>query len=126
MLNIVILQGRLVADPEMKVTGSGVEVTSARIAVDRDFKDKNGERKADFFPITAWRGTAKFLADWFKKGQMIVVQGQLQNQEWTDKDGNKRITTEIVASNVYFGESKQSGSIPEGFAPVGSEEDPPF
>lgn len=143
MLNKVIMQGRLVADPELKHTQSGVAVASARIAVDRDFKDKaSGERKADFFPVTAWRGTGEFLANYFSKGRMIVVEGQLQNQEWTDKEGNKRITTEIIASSVYFGDSKpaeDNNAAPsyaapsyaapantEGFAEISEDEPLPF
>ena len=108
MLNKIIVQGRLVADPELKNTQSGIAVCSVRIAVDRDFKDKQtGEKKADFFTVTAWRNTAEFLSKYFSKGRLVVVEGQLQNKEWTDKDGNKRVSDEIIASNVYFCASKK-------------------
>ncbi len=110
MLNKVILMGRLVADPEAKQTPSGVSVTTFRIAVDRDFKNKQtGEKEVDFFNIVAWRSTADFIVKYFTKGRMIVVEGRLQSRNYTDKDGNKRYITEVVADNVYFGDSKRDG-----------------
>ena len=110
MLNKIFLQGRLVADPEMRHTPSGVAVTTLRLAVDRDFKDREtGEKKADFINVVAWRNSAEFVARYFTKGRMAIVEGRLQMRDWTDKDGNKRTTAEVVADNVYFGDSKRDG-----------------
>ncbi len=110
MLNKVILMGRLVADPEAKQTPSGVSVTTFRIAVDRDFKNKQtGEKEADFINVVTWRYTAEFVAKYFSKGRMAVVEGRLQSRNYTDKEGNKRYITEVVADNVYFGDSKRDG-----------------
>lgn len=120
MLNKCFLQGRLVADPELRHTQSGTAVASLRLAVDRDFKDKDtGERKADFINVVAWRSTAEFIARNFSKGRMIVVAGSLQIRDWTDKDGNKRTTAEVVAESVYFADSKRDNQ-PEGNAPESS------
>lgn len=108
MLNKIFLQGRLVADPEMRHTPSGVAVASLRLAVDRDFKDKEtGEKKADFINVVAWRSTAEFVSRFFTKGRLAVVEGRLQLRDWTDRDGNKRRSAEVVADNVYFGDSKR-------------------
>lgn len=106
MLNHVIVMGRLVRDPELRRTQSGTAVTSICIAVDRDFKDQSGEKQADFFDVVAWRATAEFMVRHFTKGRMAVVEGRLQTREWTDKNGGKRISTEIIADKVYFGDSK--------------------
>ena len=106
MLNHVIVMGRLVRDPELRRTQSGTAVTSVRIAVDRDFKDQSGEKQADFFDVVAWKSAAEFVAKHFSKGRMAVVEGRLQTREWTDKNGGKRISTEIIADKVYFGDSK--------------------
>ena len=106
MLNHITIMGRLVRDPEMRRTGTGVAVTSFTLAVDRDF----GEKEADFFDCVAWRNTAEFTDKYFSKGRMAVVSGRLQKRSWTDKDGNKRSTCEIVADNVYFGDSKNTGN----------------
>lgn len=120
MLNKIFIMGRLVADPELRHTQSGTAVASLRLAVDRDFKDKDtGERKADFINVVAWRSTAEFIARNFSKGRMIVVAGSLQMRDWTDKDGNKRTTAEVVADNVYFADSKRDDQ-PEGNAPESS------
>lgn len=107
MLNKVFMQGRLVADPELRHTPSGVAVASFRIAVDRDFKDKSGERQADFVNVVAWRSTGEFVSKFFSKGRMAIVEGKLQSRNYEDKDGNKRYTLEVVADNVYFGDSKK-------------------
>ena len=107
MLNRILLMGRLVADPELRRTQSGTPVTSFRIAVDRDFKNQSGEKETDFIDIVAWRATAEFVAKYFAKGRMAVVEGRLQIRDWTDKDGNKRRSAEVVADNVYFGDSKR-------------------
>ena len=110
MLNKIFLQGRLVADPEMRHTPSGVAVATLRLAVDRDFKDREtGEKKADFINVVAWRSTAEFVSRYFTKGRMAIVEGRPQMRDWTDKDGNKRTTAEVVADNVYFGDSKRDG-----------------
>ena len=107
MLNKVFMQGRLVADPELRHTPNGVAVASFRIAVDRDFKDKSGERQADFVNVIAWRATAEFVSKFFSKGRMAIVEGKLQSRNYEDKDGNKRYALEVIADNVYFGDSKK-------------------
>lgn len=107
MLNRIILMGRLTRDPELRHTQSGVAVASFTLAVDRDFKTQNGERETDFVDITAWRGTADFVDKYFSKGRMAVVDGRLQIEDWTDKDGNKRKSAKVVADSVYFGDSKR-------------------
>ena len=109
MLNTVALQGRLVSDPELKTTNSGVSVVSFTLAVDRDYQT-NGERQTDFINIVAWRGTAEFISRYFGKGRMIVVQGSLYSRKWQDKDGNNRIAWEVQADKVYFGDSKKEAS----------------
>ena len=109
MLNKVIIMGRLVKDPELRRTQSGTAVTSFRIAVDRDFKGQDGSKQADFFDVVAWRATAEFVSKYFTKGRMAVVEGRLQIRDWTDKDGNKRRSAEVVADQVYFGDSKRDG-----------------
>lgn len=109
MLNHIDIMGRLVRDPEMRRTGSGIACASFTIAVDRDFgKNESGEKETDFIDCVAWRSTAEFVEKYFTKGRMAVVSGRLQIRSWTDKDGNKRRTAEVVADNVYFGDSKTS------------------
>jgi len=109
MLNHIVIMGRLARDPELRRTGSGVAVASFTVAVDRDFADKqSGEKETDFIDCVAWRQTGEFVSKYFRKGSMIVVSGRLQVRSWTDKDGNKRRTAEIVADNCYFGDSKKS------------------
>ena len=108
MLNHITLMGRLVRDPELRRTGSGVAVASFCVAVDRDFAPKDGgERKADFIDCVAWRQTGEFISKYFSKGRMIIVDGRLEMRDWTDKDGNKRTSAEIVVANAYFGDSKR-------------------
>ena len=139
MLNHITIMGRLTRQPELRRTGSGVAVTSFTLAVDRDFSGKDGgEKETDFIDCVAWRNTAEFVDKYFSKGSMAVVSGRLQIRSWTDNDGNKRRSAEVVADNVYFGEAKKSGTyIPEGgvpthepvqdFAPiVGDDEQIPF
>ena len=110
MLNHITLMGRLVRDPELRRTGSGVAVASFCVAVDRDFAPKDGgERKADFIDCVAWRQTGEFISKYFTKGRMIVVDGRLEMRDWTDKEGNKRTSAEIVVANAYFGDSKRDG-----------------
>ena len=110
MLNKIILMGRLTHDPEMRQTGSGTPVANFAIAVDRDFKTQNGEKETDFIDIVAWRNTAEFVSKYFTKGRMAVVEGRLQIRDWTDKDGGKRRSAEVVADSVYFGDSKKDSS----------------
>ena len=106
MLNHITIMGRLTKDPELRRTGSGIAVTSFTLAVDRDFKADNGEKETDFIDCVAWRQTGEFVGKYFAKGRMAVVSGRLQIRSWTDKDGNKRRTAEVVVDNVYFGDSK--------------------
>ena len=117
MLNRIILMGRLTRDPELRRTGSGTAVTSFSLAVDRDFKSQSGEKETDFIDIVAWRNTAEFVSKYFTKGRMAVVEGRLQIRDWTDKDGGKRRSAEVVADNVYFGDSKRDGGHNSGYNP---------
>ena len=117
MLNRIILMGRLTRDPELRRTGSGTAVTSFSLAVDRDFKSQSGEKETDFIDIVAWRNTAEFVSKYFTKGRMAVVEGRLQIRDWTDKDGGKRRSAEVVADNVYFGDSKSDGGDNSGYNP---------
>lgn len=108
MLNQVVLMGRLTKDPELRFTSTGAGVASFSLAVDRDFKDKStGEKATDFINCVAWRNTAEFAAKYFAKGRMAVVSGRLQMRNWTDKDGNKRTSAEVLVDNMYFGDSKR-------------------
>ena len=110
MLNHIVIMGRLTRDPELRRTGSGIAVASFTVAVDRDFGNReSGERETDFIDCVAWRQTGEFVSKYFTKGRMAVVSGRLQIRNWTDKDGNKRRTAEVVADNVYFGDSKRDG-----------------
>lgn len=109
-MNRVVLQGRLTSDPEMKTTQNGIAVAKAFLAVDRNHKDDNGERQVDFFNLTAWRGTAEFLCKYFSKGEMVLIEGSLQNSSYTDKEGNKRVSTQVVVQSAFFcGSSKKNG-----------------
>ena len=108
-MNNITLMGRLVRDPELRHTPNQVSVASFTIAVDRGFTPKDGgERQTDFIDIVAWRNTAEFVCKYFSKGQMAAVVGRLQIRDWTDKDGNKRRSAEVVADNIYFTESRKS------------------
>ena len=107
MLNRIVLMGRLTRDPELRKTQSDTPVCSFSLAVDRDYK-KDGEKKeTDFIDIVAWRATAEFVSKFFTKGRMAIVDGRLQIRNWTDKEGNKRRSAEVVVDNMYFGESKR-------------------
>lgn len=122
--NKVILGGRLTADPELKTTPSGVSVTSFSIAVNRRYTKEGEESKADFFNVTAWRGTAEFVTRFFRKGSTICVAGGLQNRSWTDDQGQKHYATEIVADEIYFVDSKsgnESSGAAEAAQPVTPE-----
>lgn len=115
MLNHITIMGRLTRDPELRRTGTGIAVTSFTLAVDRDFSGKDGgEKETDFIDCVAWRNTGEFVGKYFNKGSMAVVSGRLQIRSWTDKDGNKRRTAEVLADNVYFGDSKKS----DGYNPA--------
>ena len=104
MLNRIVIMGRLTRDPELRHTQTGTPVASFSLAVDRDFKDKQtGEKATDFIDIVAWRQTAEFVSRYFAKGRMAVVEGRLQLRDWTDKEGNKRRSAQVVAENIYFG-----------------------
>lgn len=107
MLNHVTVMGRLVRDPELRRTGSGTAVASFTLAVDRDFKDQNGERGTDFLDCVAWRNTAEFICKYFSKGRMVVASGRLQKRDYENQNGEKRYVTEIVVENAYFGDSKR-------------------
>ena len=136
MLNRIIVMGRMTRDPELRRTNSGTAVASFTVAVDRDFKSQSGEKETDFIDVVAWRNTAEFASKYFTKGRMAVVEGRLQIRDWTDKDGNKRRSAEIVADSVYFGDSKRDGgdtvqsepqSEPQsGFSEVEDDGDRPF
>lgn len=107
MLNKIVLQGRLCYDPELRHTQSGAAVSSFTLAVDRDFKSHSGERETDFVNCTAWKSVAEFTARYFSRGRMAIVEGRLQSRKYTDKDGNNRTAYEVVASSVYFVDSKK-------------------
>lgn len=136
MLNHITVMGRLTHNPELRRTGNGTAVASFTVAVDRDFPNKDtGERETDFIDCVAWRNTAEFVSKFFSKGSMAVVSGRLQIRNWTDKDGQRRCTAEIVADNVYFGGAKKGGAQaasapqnqPEAFAEITeSDEQLPF
>lgn len=115
MLNVITIMGRLTKDVELRRTSSGVAVASFTISCDRDF-GQSGEKETDFIDCTAWRQTGEFVSKHFSKGKMIVVSGRLQIRKWTDKDGNKRSTAEVVADNCYFGDTKKE-STHTGFVP---------
>ncbi len=102
MLNVVVLTGRLVADPELKTTQSGNSVCTFRVSVDRSYAPQGEERKADFITVTAWRKTAEFVSKYFQKGSMISVQGRLETRQYQDKNGNNRTATEVLAAEVGF------------------------
>ena len=110
MLNHIVLMGRLTRDPELRRTGSGVAVASFTLAVDRDYAAQGAEKETDFVDIVAWRSTAEFVSKYFTKGRMAVETGQLQIRNWQDKEGNKRRSAEVVADNVYFGDSKRDNA----------------
>lgn len=118
MLNHITIMGRLTRDPELRRTGSGIAVTGFTLAVERDIKNSDGEIDTDFIDCVAWRQTGEFVGKYFTKGRMAVVSGRLQIRGWTDKDGNKRRTTEVNADNVYFGDSKKEPqNDPSSLAP---------
>ena len=118
MLNKIFIMGRLTRDPELKRTQNDVAVARFSLAVDRDYKSKDGEKETDFIDVVAWRGTAEFVSKYFSKGRMAVVEGRLQLNDWKDKEGNNRRSAEVVADNIYFGDSKRDSAAPAGSAPA--------
>ena len=121
-MNQIVIMGRLTRDPELRHTPNGVAVASFALAVDRGFAPKDGgERQTDFIDVVAWRNTAEFISKYFVKGQMAAVTGRLQIRDWTDKDGNKRRSAEVIADNIYFTESKKSREANLG--PVETKDD---
>ena len=146
MLNSIVIMGRLVADPELRTTQSGVSTVTVRVAVDRNYTRQGEEKQTDFFDIVAWRSTAEFVSRYMQKGSLVAVQGSMQSRKWQDKDGNNRISWEVQADNVYFAESKkkeQSAAYPtpqnaqgsidvsadddsNGFKPITAADDLPF
>lgn len=140
MLNHITIMGRLTKDPELRRTQSGTSVTSFSLAVDRDFKTQSGEKETDFIECVAWKNTAEFVSKYFQKGRMAVVSGRLQLRDWTDKEGTKRRSAEIIAYNVYFADSKQDqkqeskqdnfnslhNRVNQEFAEIGEDENLPF
>ena len=133
MLNHIVIMGRLTREPELRYTQNGTAVASFSLAVDHDFANKDtGERGVDFIDCVAWRGTAEFLQKYFRKGSMAVVSGRLQIRNWTDTDGAKRRSAEVVAENIYFGEAKRRDAdsgydapppIPDDYAPIDDEDE---
>lgn len=121
MLNKIIIMGRLTRDPELRRTQGGNAVTSFALTVDRDFKSADGAKETDFIDVVAWRNTAEFAAKYFTKGRMAVVEGRLQMRDWTDKEGNKRRSAEVVAANIYFGDSKREDASAGNSAPTFEE-----
>ena len=124
MLNKIFIMGRLTRDPELRRTQSGTAVTSFSLAVDRDYKSQSGEKETDFIDVVAWRSTAEFVSKYFTKGRMAVVEGRLQIRDWKDREGNNRRSAEVIADNVYFGDSKRDGggdsfAAPSYGAPAG-------
>lgn len=117
MLNHIVLQARLCKDVELRKLPSGKSVASVSVACDRDFTKEGGEKETDFIDIVAFGGTADHLAKWFTRGKMIIVSGRLQIRTWTDKEGNKRRSAEVVADNVYFGDSKRSSEGNSAYQP---------
>ena len=121
MLNKIFIMGRLTRDPELRRTQGGNAVTSFALAVDRDFKSADGTKETDFIDVVAWRNTAEFAAKYFTKGRMAVVEGRLQMRDWTDKEGHKRRIAEVVADNIYFGDSKREDAPAGNSAPTFEE-----
>jgi len=125
MLNKIVISGRLTADPILRQTNTGTSVCSFSVAVDRDYTQPDGSRETDFIDVVAWRGCGEFVSKWFGKGDAIIVSGRLQLRDWTDKDGNKRRSAEVVAENVYFAGSKRSSGTPSAASPTYTDEDAP-
>ena len=125
MLNLSVMTGRMVETPELKTTQNNVSVTSFRIAVTRNYK-VNDEYPTDFFNVVAWRGTAEFAAKYFKKGDLFTVEGHFETRKYTDKNDNKREADELIADNLYFGESKKEADEPQANTETKSGDFDPF
>lgn len=123
MLNKIFIMGRLTRDPELRRTQNGTAVAGFALAVDRDFKNADGTKETDFIEVVAWRSSAEFVSKYFTKGRMAIVEGRLQIRDWQDKDGNKRRNAEVVADNVYFGDSKKEGDSSGGYKAAGKAVD---
>lgn len=123
MLNKIFIMGRLTRDPELRRTQNGTAVAGFALAVDRDYKNADGTKETDFIEVVAWRSSAEFVSKYFAKGRMAVVEGRLQIRDWQDKDGNKRRNAEVVADNVYFGDSKTEGDSSGGYKAAGKAVD---
>lgn len=121
MLNHIVIMGRMTRDPELRHTKDGTPVVSFSLAVDRDFKDKNtGEKSTDFIDVVVWKSAAEFVIRYFSKGRMAVVDGRLQIRDWTDKNGNKHRSAEVVADNIYFGDSKRDNNTTNAPKEIGN------
>lgn len=123
MLNKIFIMGRLTRDPELRRTQNGTAVAGFALAVDRDFKNADGTKETDFIEVVAWRSSAEFVSKYFANGRMAIVEGRLQIRDWQDKDGNKRRNAEVVADNVYFGDSKKEGDSSGGYKAAGKAVD---
>ena len=123
MLNKIFIMGRLTRDPELRRTQNGTAVAGFALAVDRDYKNADGTKETDFIEVVAWRSSAEFVSKYFAKGRMAVVEGRLQVRDWQDKDGNKCRNAEVVADNVYFGDSKKEGDSSGGYKAAGKAVD---
>ena len=123
MLNKIFIMGRLTRDPELRRTQNGTAVAGFALAVDRDYKNADGTKETDFIEVVAWRSSAEFVSKYFAKGRMAVVEARLQIRDWQDKDGNKRRNAEVVADNVYFGDSKKEGDSSGGYKAAGKAVD---
>ena len=123
MLNKIFIMGRLTRDPELRRTQNGTAVAGFALAVDRDYKNADGTKETDFIEVVAWRSSAEFVSKYFAKGRMAVVEGRLQIRDWQDKDGNKRRNAEVVADNVFFGDSKKEGDSSGGYKAAGKAVD---
>ena len=123
MLNKIFIMGRLTRDPELRRTQNGTAVAGFALAVDRDYKNADGTKETDFIEVVAWRSSAEFVSKYFTKGRMAIVEGRLQLRDWQDKDGNKRRNAEVVADNVYFGDSKKEGDSSGGYKAAGKAVD---
>ena len=130
MINNVVLCGRLTAAPELKTTNNGQSVTTFTIAVERRFQTKDGERQTDFINCVAWRNTAEFISKYFKKGDPIAIQGEIQTRKYTDKDGNKRVAFEIIVNDARFVPAKSNNDSPAAnnndFTEISGDDDLPF
>lgn len=119
-MNVAILMGRLTADPELRKTQNGISVTSFSLAVDRTFKTSTGERETDFINVVAWRQTAEFCANYFRKGQLVAIEGSIQVRKYIDKDGNNRTAVEVVANQAHFAEKKRDDTAPASYSNAGT------